>query len=165
MAKASETGSPYPKVGNKAPAFTASASTGGKVKLSDLKGKIVVLYFYPKDNTPGCTKEACGFRDAHSKLKKAGIEVLGVSPDSLDSHAKFIEKFDLPFTLLADEDHTICEKYGVWQEKNNYGKKYMGVARTTFVIDPEGKIAHVFTKVKADGHEEQVYQWIEENLQ
>lgn len=154
----------YPATGTKAPAFSAQASDGRTLKLADLKGKIVVLYFYPKDDTPGCTKEACGFRDVHARLQKAGIVVLGVSPDSTESHNKFIDKFKLPFTLLADEDHSICEAYGVWQEKSMYGKTYMGVARTTFVIDAQSRIAHVFEKVKPEGHEEEVVGWIEANL-
>ncbi len=156
--------SPYPMVGTKAPAFTAPASDGRIVRLADLKGKIVVLYFYPKDDTPGCTKEACGFRDAHDKLTQAGIVVLGASPDSVASHRKFIDKLGLPFALLADEDHRICDAYGVWQEKDMYGKKSMGVARTTFVIDAEGRIAHVFERVKPEGHDEEVLAWVEANL-
>jgi peroxiredoxin Q/BCP len=165
MAKTTqEADSPYPKVGTKAPAFTAESSLGKKVKLSDLKGKIVVLYFYPKDDTPGCTKQACSLRDNHGKLQKAGIEVLGVSPDSVASHGKFIDKYELPFTLLADEDQSICSKYGVWQEKSMYGKKFMGVARTTFIIDPDGKIAHVMPKVKPDNHADDVLEWINANL-
>ena len=155
----------YPAVGSKAPPFSAPASDGRTVKLTDLKGKTVVLYFYPKDDTPGCTKEACGFRDAHDSIEEAGAVLLGVSPDSMDSHRKFIDKFELPFTLLADEDHSICEAYGVWQEKNVYGKTQMGVARTTFVIDARGRIAHVFENVKPEGHEEAVLDWIQSNLQ
>jgi len=154
----------YPAVGNTAPGFTAAASGGKTVKLSGLKGQVVVLYFYPKDNTSGCTKEACGFRDAWQKLTAAGIEVLGVSPDSVKSHDAFAGKYGLPFTLVADEDKSICEAYGVWQEKSMYGRKYMGVARTTIVIDKQGKIAHVFEKVRPDGHEEEVMAWIRRNL-
>lgn len=156
--------SAYPRPGTRAPAFTAPASDGRTVKLSDFKGRIVVLYFYPKDNTSGCTKEACGFRDAHTALTRAGIIVLGVSPDSVASHEKFIARHDLPFLLLADEDKRICEKYGVWQEKSMYGRKYMGVARTTFVIDQQGKIAHVFEKVKPAGHDQEVLAWVKEHL-
>jgi len=155
---------PYPPVGTKAPGFSALASDGRKLKLADFQGETVVLYFYPKDDTPGCTKEACGFRDSHDQFKRAGIVVLGVSPDSADSHRRFIEKFDLPFTLLIDEGHKICESYGVWQEKSNYGRKNMGVARTTFVIDPQGRIAHVFEKVRPEGHEAEVLAWINANL-
>ncbi len=164
MTKANETNAAYPKVGNKAPAFSAAASDGSTVKLSDFKGKTVVLYFYPKDNTSGCTKEACGFRDAHRKLTDSNVVVLGVSPDSVTSHEKFIGKYDLPFLLLADEEHRICEAYGVWQQKSMYGRKYMGVARTTFIIDPDGKIAHVFERVKPVGHEQEVSAWIKEKL-
>ncbi len=154
----------YPAVGSQAPDFKAAASGGKTVPLSKMKGKVVVLYFYPKDNTSGCTKEACGFRDAHLKLQQAGIEVIGVSPDSVKSHESFAGKYGLPFTLVADEDKSICTAYGVWQEKSMYGRKYMGVARTTFVIDKSGKIAHVFEKVKPEGHEEEVLKWIRENI-
>lgn len=164
MAKKAPAASSYPSAGRKAPAISAPGSNGKTVKLSDFKGKIVVLYFYPKDNTSGCTTQACGFRDAHTRLKRAGIVVLGVSPDSIASHEKFIDKFDLPFILLADEDHKVCEAYGVWQQKSMYGRKYMGVMRTTFIIDQAGKIAHVFEKVKPAGHEEEVLAWIKENL-
>jgi thioredoxin-dependent peroxiredoxin len=157
--------SPYPQVGAKAPAFTAVVSGGRKVKLADFAGKVVTLYFYPKDDTPGCTIEACGFRDHFDALKQAGVEVVGVSPDSPESHEKFAGKFSLPFTLLADEDNSICQAYGVWQEKNKFGRTYMGVARTTFVIDKEGRIAHVFEKVKPDGHEQEVLEWVKANLE
>ena len=154
----------YPKVGAKAPAFSAPASDGRTVSLADFKGRTVVLYFYPKDNTPGCTVEACGFRDRHDQLTRAGVVVLGVSPDSGASHRKFIDQFDLPFTLLADEDRRICNAYGVWREKKMYGRKTLGVARTTFVIDPQGRVAHVFEKVKPQGHDEEVLAWIKQNL-
>lgn len=164
MAKAASKVPAYPAVGATAPKFSAPASNGKKVGLPDFKGKTVVLYFYPKDNTSGCTKEACGFRDNHDKLTRAGIVVLGVSPDSIASHEKFISKYELPFLLLADPEHEVCEAYGVWQEKSMYGRKYMGVARTTFVIDGAGKIAHVFEKVKAGGHDEEVLAWIQQNL-
>ena len=126
--------------------------TAKKVTLAKLKGSPVVLYFYPKDDTPGCTKEACAFRDAFTDYKKAGAVILGVSPDEPESHAKFAKKFDLPFTLLADPDHKVSEAYGVWKEKNMYGKKYMGVEHTTFVIDAKGIVRKVFPKVKVDGH-------------
>ena len=142
--------------GSKAPDFTLPTHDGTKLKLSSLRGKPVVLYFYPKDDTPGCTREACGFRDAKAKLAKHGAVVLGVSPDSPASHAKFRTKFKLPFTLLADEKHAVAEKYGAWREKNMYGKKSMGIARSTFVIDAAGKVAKVFKAVKPDGHEAQV---------
>ncbi len=164
-AKKPSSGKPvYPKIGAKAPAFFAAGAGGQTVKLSDHAGKVVVLYFYPRDNTSGCTKEACGFRDAHEKLVRAGVVVIGVSPDSAASHEKFAGKYGLPFVLAADEDRSICRRYGVIQEKSLYGRKYMGVARTTFVIDRQGRIAHVFEKVKAAGHEEEVLKWIEENL-
>lgn len=146
----------YPAVGSTAPGFAAPASNGKVVKLSDFKDSIVVLYFYPKDDTSGCTKQACGFRDTYKKLTDAGVVVLGVSPDGIASHEKFIAKYDLPFLLLADEDKKICQAYGVWQQKSMYGRKYMGVARTTFLIDRHGEIVHVFEKVKPAGHEEEV---------
>jgi len=126
------------------------------VKLSALKGRAVVLYFYPKDDTPGCTVEACGFRDAHAQFGRHKAVVLGVSPDSPRSHVKFREKFGLPFTLLADENHALAEQFGAWREKSMYGKSYMGVARSTFVIDRAGRIAKVFTAVKPEGHEREV---------
>jgi len=144
------------EVGAKAPAFTAVTDSGTKVKLSDFKGKIVVLYFYPKDDTPGCTKEACAFRDASSQLEKLGAVVLGVSPDDEKSHAKFRDKFTLNFPLLADPEHKIGDAYGAWREKNMYGKKSMGIARSTFVIDAAGTVVKVFKAVKVDGHDEQV---------
>jgi peroxiredoxin Q/BCP len=145
-----------PQEGKKAPAFSLPASTGGKISLKDLAGKKVVLYFYPKDNTPGCTTEACNFRDSYRDFEKLGAVVLGVSPDGLASHKKFIDKHDLPFVLLADEDHGVAEKYGVWKEKSLYGRKFMGIERSTFVIDSEGKIAKVFPKVKVAGHHQEV---------
>lgn len=144
-----------PELGQPAPAFTLP-STNATVSLKDFRGQTVVLYFYPKDDTSGCTKEACAFRDALPDYRKSGAVILGVSPDSLKSHAKFQGKYDLPFTLLADEDHAVAEKYGVWQEKSMYGRKYMGIQRTTFIINPEGKISHIFPKVKVDGHIEEV---------
>jgi len=144
------------KVGQKAPDFTVMDDQGEKVKLADLKGKKVVLYFYPKDDTPGCTKEACAFRDGIDKIKKRGAVVLGVSADSMESHKKFKSKFDLNFPLLADSDKKMIEAYGVWKEKSMYGKKYMGIERTTFVIDEKGKIAHIFPKVKVDQHYDEV---------
>jgi peroxiredoxin Q/BCP len=142
--------------GSKAPDFTLPAPDGTKLKLSSLRGSTVILYFYPKDDTPGCTKEACGFRDAKAKLGKHKAVVLGVSPDSPESHEKFRKKYNLPFTLLADEGHAVAEKYGAWREKNMYGKKSMGIARSTFVIDPAGKVVKVFKAVRAEGHAEQV---------
>ncbi len=144
--------SAVPALGAKAPAFTLSAYPAGKIKLSQFQDeKYVVLYFYPKDDTPGCTTEACGFRDQHDDFA-ADTVVLGISPDSVASHEKFTNKFSLPFPLLADEDHAIAEKYGVWVEKNMYGKKSMGVQRATFLIDKKGKIAAVWPKVKVEGH-------------
>jgi peroxiredoxin Q/BCP len=142
--------------GSKAPDFTLPTHDGTKLKLSSLQGQPVVLYFYPKDDTPGCTKEACGFRDAKTKLGKHKAVVLGVSPDSPESHEQFRTKYKLPFTLLADEGHKVAEKYGAWREKNMYGKKSMGIARSTFIIDASGTVAKVFKAVKADGHAEQV---------
>jgi peroxiredoxin Q/BCP len=142
--------------GSKAPDFTLPTHDGTKLKLSSLRGQPVVLYFYPKDDTPGCTKEACGFRDAKAKLAKHEAVVLGVSPDSPASHEKFRTKYEIPFTLLADEGHAVAEKYGAWREKNMYGKKSMGIARSTFIIDAAGTVAKVFKSVKADGHAVQV---------
>jgi peroxiredoxin Q/BCP len=124
--------------------------------LKDFKGKNIVVFFYPKDDTPGCTVEACGFRDSYKEIEKLGAVILGVSPDPVKSHEKFINKFSLPFPLLADEEKGMCKDYGVWVEKSMYGKKYMGVARTTFIINKEGKIAKVFEKVKPEGHNAQV---------
>ena len=142
--------------GKKAPDFKLKDQDGKTVSLSDFKGKNVVLYFYPKDDTPGCTKEACSFRDELPRFGKIDAVILGVSPDSVDSHKKFAQKFELPFTLLSDENKKVVEAYDVWKEKNNYGKKYMGVERTTYVIDKEGKIKKIFNKVKVDGHSEEV---------
>ena len=149
-------------VGKSAPAFSLDTDAGEKLSLKDLKGRPVVLYFYPKDDTPGCTVEACEFRDAFPRFKGSKAMILGISPDSVKSHQKFKEKFDLPFTLLADEDHAIAEKYGVWQKKSMYGRTYMGIARTTFVIDQDGKVAKIFEKVKPKGHAEEVEQAIDE---
>jgi len=140
-------------VGKKAPAFTLPASTGEKIKLSDYAGeKQVVLYFYPRDNTPGCTQEACDFRDNLARLTDHDTVVLGVSTDSLASHEKFSQKFSLPFPLLADVDHVVSEKYGVWGEKKNYGKVYQGMHRTTYLIGKDGKIKAVWPNVKVKGH-------------
>lgn len=144
------------KVGDKAPAFTLKDDTGSPVSLKDFKGKKVVLYFYPKDLTPGCTVEACDFRDASVQMKKKKAVVLGVSKDPVSMHEKFRDKHELNFPLLSDEDGKVCEAYGVWQQKSMYGKKYMGISRTTFVIGPTGKIEHVFEKVKVKGHSEEV---------
>lgn len=141
-----------PQEGKKAPEFDLPASSGGNIALKDLKGKNVIVYFYPKDDTPGCTVEACGLRDSFKEIEKLNAVILGISPDPIKSHEKFITKFKLPFILLADEDKKMCQDYGVWVEKSMYGKKYMGVARTTFIIDGNGKIAKVFEKVKPEGH-------------
>ena len=144
------------KAGQKAPDFTLLDDAGQKVKLSDLKGNKVVLYFYPKDDTPGCTKEACAFRDGIDEIKDRGAVVLGVSPDSVESHKKFKTKHELNFTLLADTDKKVAEAYGVWKQKSMYGKTYMGVERTTFIIDTQGKISHIFPKVKVEKHYQEV---------
>ena len=144
------------KEGDKAPAFTTKDQDGKTVKLSDYKGKRVVLYFYPKDDTPGCTKEACSFRDADDVYNKKGIKVFGVSTDNEKSHQKFISKFQLPFDLLADTEKEIVEKYGVWGEKSMYGKKYMGTFRKTFLIGEDGKIAKIFDKVDVEKHADEV---------
>jgi len=135
-----------------APDFTAPDQGGKQVSLSDFRGKEVILYFYPKDDTPGCTKQACSFRDAFPKIKRRGITVLGVSPDSVKSHHKFAAKYELPYTLLSDPDHALSELYGVYQEKSFMGRKYMGVVRTTFLIDKHGRIKSIFHKVKPEGH-------------
>jgi peroxiredoxin Q/BCP len=145
-----------PEVGKKAPDFYLIDQDGKKISLKDFKGKKVVLYFYPKDNTSGCTKEACNFRDDFPKFKKTDAIILGVSPDSVESHKKFASKYNLPFTLLSDEDKKVLKKYDVWKEKSMYGRKYMGVVRTTYVIDENGKIKNVFSKVKVDGHNSEV---------
>ncbi|MBL8891189.1 MAG: thioredoxin-dependent thiol peroxidase [Planctomycetaceae bacterium] len=150
--------------GSKAPSFSLKDQHGKTVKLSDFKGKPVVVYFYPKDDTPGCTKEACAFRDQHTKLDKLGAVVVGLSPDDQASHAKFSEKFGLNFPLLVDTDHKVAEKYGAWREKNMYGKVSMGVQRSTFLIDANGKIAKVWKRVQVDGHDLQVLEALQ-NLQ
>ena len=147
---------PELKEGDVAPPISVVTDDGSHFELSSLKGKNIVLYFYPKADTPGCTKEACEFRDTSQKLTKANTVIVGVSPDTSKAQAKFKEKFDLPFTLLADSEHKVAEDYGVWKEKSMYGKKYMGVERSTFVIDPAGKIRKIFPKVKVDGHAEEV---------
>ena len=151
-----------PEVGEKAPDFDSIDQDGKKILLKQFKGKTIVLYFYPKDNTPGCTKEACSLRDRHSTFKKKNVVVLGVSKDSEKSHQGFIEKYDLPFTLISDTDKKVQTAYGVWQEKSLYGKKFMGTVRTTFVISPEQKIAFVFNKVDCPNHAEEVLDKLEE---
>ena len=142
--------------GKKAPAFTLPSSEGGEVSLKDLKGKTVVLYFYPKDDTPGCTREACEFRDAQAPIKKAGALVFGVSGDSLESHGKFKTKYNLNFPLLSDQGNEVATKFGAYGEKTLYGRKFMGIIRSTFVIDGDGVVRKVFPKVKVDGHAEKV---------
>ena len=142
--------------GRPAPDFELKSDAGETVRLSDFRGRPVVLYFYPKDDTPGCTTEACEFRDAYDVFRERGAEVLGVSPDDVASHEKFKTKYGLPFTLLADPDHEVAEKYGVWIEKSMYGRNYMGIDRTTFVIGPDGILQHIFRKVKPDGHAAEV---------
>ncbi|MBI5281530.1 MAG: thioredoxin-dependent thiol peroxidase [Candidatus Solibacter usitatus] len=144
------------KEGSNAPGFTLATDTGEKLKLSALAGRNVVLYFYPKADTPGCTVEACGFRDAFPRFAGGGAAILGVSPDTVQAVAKFKEKYALRFTLLADSEHAVAEKYRVWVEKKNYGKTYMGVERTTFLIGKDGRIAKIFRKVKVDGHAAEV---------
>ncbi len=152
---------PQLKESAKAPDFAAPASNGKEVALKDFKNKSsVVLYFYPKDDTPGCTVEACGFRDKIKAIENLDAVVLGVSPDGVSAHGKFIEKFKLPFILLADEDKVISKKYGVWVKKSMYGKEYMGVARTTFVIGKGGKIEKIFEKVKPEGHNDEVIEFL-----
>jgi len=146
--------------GSRAPAFTLPADDGGRVSLKALKGKTVVLYFYPKDDTPGCTTEACEFRDNWRAVTAAGAVVLGVSADGPGSHRKFRKKHELPFALLADEDHAVAEAYGAWGEKSMYGRKYFGVLRTTFIIDPAGRIARIFERVKPRGHAAEVLEAI-----
>ncbi|MBN36663.1 MAG: thioredoxin-dependent thiol peroxidase [Rhodospirillaceae bacterium] len=141
-----------PQAGDTAPDFEAPTDGGGSLKLSSLQGKNVILYFYPKDDTPGCTKEACGFRDTMEDLAKSGTVVVGVSKDSVKQHDNFKAKYDLNFNLVADEDGSICEAYGVWVEKKNYGRTYMGLERSTFLIDAKGTISEVWRKVRVNGH-------------
>ena len=148
------------KAGEKAPGFALDSSIGKQVRLSDLAGKTVILYFYPKADTPGCTREACGFRDAQSEYHKRGFVVLGISPDPLADIEKFAAKYSLNYTLLADPDHAVAEKYGVWQKKSMAGQDSMGAARTTFLIGPDGTILHTFENVKPDGHDQEVLEWL-----
>ncbi|MEN9723128.1 MAG: hypothetical protein RJB38_1114 [Pseudomonadota bacterium] len=142
--------------GKKAPAFSLPSDSGEKISLSSLAGKAVVLYFYPKDSTPGCTQESCDFGASYREIQKLGAVVLGVSRDSLASHQKFKAKYGFPFPLLSDEDGKVCEKYGVWKEKSLYGRKFMGIERTTFLIGPDGKLLKVYPKVKVKGHVQEV---------
>jgi len=144
------------KIGDKAPDFTLISDTGEKVSLKDFKGKKVILYFYPKDDTSGCTAEACSFRDNIKIIEKKNTVVIGVSKDNLKSHQKFKTKYELPFTLLSDENLDMIKDYDVWKEKSMYGKKYMGIERTTYIINEKGKIQDIFNKVKVDGHTEEV---------
>lgn len=144
------------KVGAKAPEFTLLSTDGESVSLKSFRGKKVVLYFYPKDDTPGCTKEACSFRDHHQTLKRRDLVILGVSPDSVESHNKFRSKYNLPFTLLSDPDHKVASAYGAWGKKKLYGREYDGILRSTFIIDEKGTIEHIFDKVKVDTHAEDV---------
>jgi thioredoxin-dependent peroxiredoxin len=142
--------------GKPAPDFELTSDSGETVRLSDLKGQPVVVYFYPRDDTPGCTAQACGIRDNYEAFGERGAVVLGISPDDESSHVKFKQKYGLPFTLLADPDHRVADQYGVWGERSMYGKTYMGIERSTFVIDPEGNVARVLRRVKPDTHAEQV---------
>ncbi len=146
--------------GMKAPGFELQDSKGMIHKLSDYAGETIVVYFYPKDDTPGCTKEACSFRDSYADFKKAGVTIIGISPDKVESHKKFKEKYALPFTLLADPDHAVCEAYGVWGLKKSFGREYEGVFRTTYVIGPEGEIKRVFENVKPSDHSQEVLEAI-----
>jgi peroxiredoxin Q/BCP len=146
------------EVGDKAPDFQAKDQNGNAISLSDFKGKKLILYFYPKDNTPGCTAEACNLNDNYSELTQKGFEVVGVSPDSIESHQKFIAKYNLSFHLIADTEKEVINKYGVWGEKNMYGKKSMGLLRTTFVIDEEGEILQIFKRVQTKDHTNQILQ-------
>lgn len=143
-------------IGDKAPKFSSINQNGEQVKLGDYKGKKLVLYFYPKDDTPGCTAQACSLSDNYKALQKQGYQILGVSPDNEKMHQKFISKFSLPFDLLSDVDHAVAEMYGVWQEKSMYGRKYMGIVRTTFIIDEKGKIIDIISKVDTKNHSAQI---------
>ncbi len=149
------------KVGDKAPEFEGVNQNNDIIRLSDYKGRKLVLYFYPKDNTPGCNNEAQNLRDYYNEFKEKGFEILGVSPDSVEKHQKFIEKFNLPFNLIADTEKKILELYGAWGEKKMYGKTYMGVLRTTFLINEEGIITHIFKKVKTKEHSQQIFKELE----
>ncbi len=150
------------EVGKKAPLFSLPNVDGKKVSLKDYLGRNVVLYFYPKDMTSGCTKEACDFRDLFPNFNSSNTVIIGISVDSISSHQKFIDKYNLPFILLSDEKKEVVDKYGVWKEKSMYGKKYMGIERTTFIIDKEGKIRKIYNKVKVDGHAKEVLEFLKE---
>lgn len=153
------------EIGNAAPTFTLPNQDGENVSLEDFRGKHVVLYFYPKDMTPGCTTEACDFRDNHESFAELNAVIIGVSPDPVESHQKFINKHELPFLLLADESHEVAEAYDVWKLKKNFGKEYMGIERSTFIIDKEGNLQKEYRKVKVDGHVEDALTFIRENLE
>ncbi|WP_040206479.1 thioredoxin-dependent thiol peroxidase [Neobacillus jeddahensis] len=152
------------EIGQQAPNFELMNSNGDNVSLSDFRGKNVVLYFYPKDMTPGCTTQACDFRDFHESFTALNCVIMGISPDPKEKHEKFINKYDLPFLLLVDEDHHVAEQYEVWKLKNNFGKEYMGIERSTFVIDQEGKLVKEFRKVKVKGHVEEALHFVKEKL-
>ncbi|WP_458414599.1 thioredoxin-dependent thiol peroxidase [Schinkia sp. CFF1] len=152
------------EIGTKAPDFELPASNGETVTLSDFLGKYVVLYFYPKDMTPGCTTEACDFRDKHESFAELNAVILGVSPDAMNRHDKFIEKYELPFLLLADEEHKAAKIYDVWKLKKNYGREYMGIERSTFIIGKDGNLVKEWRKVKVKGHVEEALQFIKDNL-
>lgn len=152
------------ETGTMAPDFTLEANNGESLTLSEYRGKNVILYFYPKDMTPGCTQEACDFRDQHEDFQKVDAVILGISPDPVDRHVKFVDKHGLPFLLLADTEHQVAEAYGVWKPKKMFGKEYLGIERSTFVIDKEGKIAKEWRKVKVKGHVEEALDYIRENL-
>jgi len=151
------------EVGKQAPQFTLPNQKGEKVSLADYKGKHVVLYFYPKDMSPGCTTEACDFRDNHESFGELDAVIVGVSPDPVEDHKEFIDKHDLPFELLADEDHKVCEEYDVWKLKKMFGKEFYGVVRSTFIIDPEGNLKKEFRDVNAEGHVEEALNYIRDN--
>ncbi|MBB5175071.1 thioredoxin-dependent thiol peroxidase [Texcoconibacillus texcoconensis] len=151
-------------VGEKAPDFTLTSQDGEQVQLSDYRGKYVVLYFYPKDMTPGCTTQACDFRDHHESFADQNAVILGVSPDPIERHQKFIDKHELPFHLLADEDHKVAEAYDVWKLKKNFGKEYMGIERSTFLIDPEGNLVNEWRKVRVKGHVEEALTYLKEQV-
>ena len=153
----------FPEPGAEAPTFSLSDQDNNEVSLAGQAGKWVVLYFYPRDDTPGCTKEACNFRDNHAAIQAAGAVVLGVSGDSTASHGKFAQKYSLPFSLLADDGNKVARAYGAWGEKKNYGKTYEGIIRSTVIIGPDGKVAKVWKSVKPDGHGEQVLEWLRAN--
>lgn len=152
------------EIGKQAPEFTLPNQQGEQVTLSDFKGKHVVLYFYPKDMTPGCTTQACDFRDQHENFSDLDAIIIGVSPDPIERHQKFIDKHDLPFLLLADEDHQVAEQYGVWKLKKNFGKEYYGIERSTFIFDKDGVLQKEYRKVRVKGHVEEALQYIRENL-